>query len=230
MNQLTLFELPTPPGPNMSAIHPDIEEQKRRAAGQPELNPPAGNCRACKKRTDGGLLFEGVCVDCRLLSEKKEGPPKRPPSPTYVNPHPKNEYKEDTTIATKRKRNPARLGKGRKSAQPAMKVKTLRADSGRHRYLVLYGGTPILLGRAEFPTVGDAKSAGKAKARELQLDRTEIAFMPYHVALSGHCHECMRAGHLRQAVKLDNAGTASVLCRGCWEERHPHHLQRTGVA
>ena len=33
-------------------------------------NPPAGNCSECGKRTDGGLLDEGVCLDCRLEASR----------------------------------------------------------------------------------------------------------------------------------------------------------------
>ena len=34
-------------------------------AGQPEKNPPRAKCEKCGRKTDGGLLHEGVCLDCR---------------------------------------------------------------------------------------------------------------------------------------------------------------------
>ena len=92
-----------------------------------------------------------------LFAGKREGPPKRPPAPTIAF-SPKRFDKEDTTIARKRKA----------TASPVRhKVKTVRAASGRHRYLVLYGKTPVFLGRDEHAKVGDAKAAGKKKARDL---------------------------------------------------------------
>ena len=104
-------------------------------------------------------------------------------------------------------------------------VKTTRAVAGRHRYLIVAGNLPILLSKSIYRTVGDAKSAGKAKARLLgPVDG------PLHIQLRGLCIECLYHGFERRTVRLDNAGTASVLCRVCYEERHPGHLQRTGVA
>ena len=107
------------------------------------------------------------------------------------------------------------------------KVKTIRAACGRHRYLIIAGHLPILLSKPKFRSVGDAKSAGKAHSR--LLGRVD-GRAPLHIQLRGLCIECLYHGKERQAVRLENAGTASVLCKQCWEVRHPGHLQRTGVA
>ena len=124
--------------------------------------------------------------------------------------------KEAITITRKRKA-PASPGRH--------KVKTVRAASGRYRYLIFWKDAPLLLSREEYPKVGDAKSAGKAKARELAGLPP-----PMHVGLDGYCHECLQAGQMRKGVTMDNAGTPGVLCRACWEERHPGLLQKWGVA
>ena len=105
------------------------------------------------------------------------------------------------------------------------KVKIIRAADGRYRYLLVDGQLPIILSKPHYRTVGDAKSAGKAKARLLG----HVAG-PLHVQIRGLCIECLYNGVERRAVRLDKADTASVLCRGCHEERHPGQLQRWGVA
>ena len=105
------------------------------------------------------------------------------------------------------------------------KVKIIRAADGRYRYLVVAGTLPIFLSKANHRTVGDAKSAGKAKARLLG----HVAG-PLHVQIRGLCIECLYHGVERRAVRLDKADTASVLCRGCYEERHPDRLEKIGVA
>ena len=104
------------------------------------------------------------------------------------------------------------------------RVKTSRGADGRHRYLIIAGNLPIMASKSRYRTVGDAKSAGKAKLRSLgHVDG------PLHIQLRGLCIECLYHGVERRTVKIDNAHKTSVLCRTCWEERHPGHLQRTGV-
>ena len=105
------------------------------------------------------------------------------------------------------------------------RVKVIRAADGRYRYLIVAGQLPIFLSKPHHRTVGDAKSAGKAKARLLG----HVAG-PLHVQIRGLCIECLYHGVERRAVRLDKAGAASVLCRGCWEERHPGQLEKSGVA
>ncbi|MCY4056614.1 MAG: hypothetical protein OXG44_01300 [Gammaproteobacteria bacterium] len=159
-----------------------------------------------------------------LFPGKSEGPPARPPVPLRSTTparsiHDQKVCKEDTTITRKRKA-PASPGRSRH------KIKTIRTQSGRYRYLVLYGTAPLVLSREEYAKVGDAKSAGKAKARELE----GVLPPPMHVGLDGYCHQCLQSGQMVKGVTMDNAGTPGVLCKACWEERHPGLLQKWGVA
>ena len=48
------------------------------------------------------------------------------------------------------------------------KIKIVRAAGGRYRYLIKTGGRLIFLSKTSHATVGDAKSAAKAKARQLE--------------------------------------------------------------
>lgn len=113
------------------------------------------------------------------------------------------------------------------------KVKTVRATSGRHRFVVVAGNRVLHLSKHEFPTVGDAKSAGKAKAKDIEV-------FPFcgpgewpqldAVILQGLCRPCLLKGREITGVALGKSGTPSEFCRECWEERHPGQLERWGVA
>ena len=105
------------------------------------------------------------------------------------------------------------------------RVKIVAATNGCHRYLIVTGTLPILLSKSRYRTVGDAKSAGKAKARLLG----RVAG-PLHIQIRGLCIECLYHGVERRAAKLDNADRPSVLCRSCHQQRHPVQLDREGVA
>ncbi len=113
------------------------------------------------------------------------------------------------------------------------KVKTVRATSGRHRFVVLAGKRVLHLSKHEYSTVGDAKSAGKAKAKEIEV-------LPFYgpgewpqrdaEILLGRCRPCLLRGREIKGVALGKSGTPSEFCRVCWEERHPGQLLRMGVA
>ena len=99
------------------------------------------------------------------------------------------------------------------------KVKIIRAANGCYRYLLVRHQCPFYLSKAHYRTVGDAKSAGKAKARLLGP-----VTGPLHIQIRGLCIDCLYHGVARQADKT------SVLCRSCHQQRHPGHLERSGVA
>ena len=104
------------------------------------------------------------------------------------------------------------------------RVKIVAATNGCHRYLIVSGQLPILLSKSRYRTVGDAKSAGKAKLRVLgRVDG------PLPIQMRGLCIECLYHGVERRAAKIDNADRPSVLCRSCHQQRHPGHLDRAGV-
>ncbi len=105
------------------------------------------------------------------------------------------------------------------------KVKVIRAANGCYRYLLVRQQCPFFLSKAHYRTVGDAKSAGKAKARLLGP-----VTGPLHIQIRGLCIDCLYHGIARQAARLENTDRPSVLCRSCHEERHPGHLERSGVA
>ena len=105
------------------------------------------------------------------------------------------------------------------------KVKTIRAANGCYRYLLVRHKCPFFLSKPNYRTVGDAKSAGKAKARLLGPDTG-----PLHIQIRGLCIDCLYHGVTRQAARLDNADRPSVLCRSCHQQRNPGHLERSGVA
>ena len=110
------------------------------------------------------------------------------------------------------------------------KVKTVRATSGRHRFVVLAGKRVLHLSKHEYATVGDAKSAGKAKAREIKvLPFYGAGVWPEREDFDGLCRSCLHRGVASESVRLDNAGTPSGFCRDCWEERYPGQLERWGV-
>ena len=132
----------------------------------------------------------------------KAAPSKRRPKPPQ---------KRSSKLNSRRKRS---TGAGRH------KVKALRAQSGRYRFLVLRKDTPLLLSRQEYAKVGDAKSAGKAKARELAAAHPP---WPWHKPLEGYCIECLTSGDMRKGV-----GAHGMLCRDHWEQRGPGQLARWG--
>ena len=107
---------------------------------------------------------------------------------------------------------------------PRTKVKTIRAANGCYRYLLLRHQCPFFISKAHHRTVGDAKSAGKAKARLLGRGRG-----PLHIQIRGLCIDCLYHGVARQAVRIDDAGTRSVLCRVCHDQRNPGHVARAGT-
>lgn len=136
-----------------------------------------------------------------IFRQEKAAPPKRRPGPP-----------QSGRTKSRNKRSTA--------ARIKHKVKVLRAPSGRYRFLVLWKDTPLLLSRVEFDKVGDARSAGKAMARELAACSPPS---PWHEALDGHCIECLRGGELRKGV-----GAHGMLCRHHHEERLPGRLARWG--
>ena len=104
------------------------------------------------------------------------------------------------------------------------RVKTIAASNGCHRYLIVAGKLPIFISKSRYRTVGDAKSAGKAKLRLLGP-----VTGPLHIQIRGLCIDCLYNGVSRQAVRLENADRPSMLCKKCWQQRHPEHIARTGV-
>ena len=104
------------------------------------------------------------------------------------------------------------------------KVKTIRAANGCYRYLLVQQECPFFLSKALYRTVGDAKSAGKAKSRLLGPVTGQ------HIKIRGLCIDCLYHGVTRQAVKPENTDRTSVLCRSCHQQRNPGHLERSGVA
>ena len=105
------------------------------------------------------------------------------------------------------------------------KVKVIRAANGCYRYLLVRHKCPFFLSKAHYRSVGDAKSAGKAKARLLGPVTGSI-----DIQIRGLCIDCLYHGVSRQAVRNDNTGKPSVLCRSCHQQRNQGQLERSGVA
>ena len=105
------------------------------------------------------------------------------------------------------------------------KVKTIRAANGFYRYLLLRHQCPFLVSKAHHRTVGDAKSAGKAKARLLALVGDQVI-----IQTRGLCIECLYRGFERQAVRRNNAHHTRRLCRRCHQNRNPRRVARSGTA
>ena len=106
---------------------------------------------------------------------------------------------------------------------PRTKVKTIRAANGCYRYLLVRHQCPFFVSKAHHRTVGAAKSAGKAKARLLGRGRGQL-----HIQIRGLCIDCLYHGVARPAVRIDD-GTPKLLCKKCWQQRHPEQPDRSGL-
>lgn len=92
------------------------------------------------------------------------------------------------------------------------KEKIVRAISGRHRFVVIAGQRVLCLSKHEYATVGDAKSAGKAKAKEMEaLPFCGPGEWPLRDAsiLQGRYRTCLLRGREIKGVALGKSSAPS---------------------